>query len=56
MLGLFDSKEEVVNLNSNINSAPDGLREQPLPLFYVWLDRGRTPDMKLPNENTKINK
>jgi hypothetical protein len=38
MLGLFDAEEKIANPNTHPDYAIDQLKEQPLPLFYVWLD------------------
>jgi hypothetical protein len=39
MLGLFDAEDKVVNSYTHPDNAEEGLRGQPLPLFYVWLGR-----------------
>lgn len=52
MIGLFDPEDKVVNPHNNISNK-EGLKEQPLPLFYVWL-KDRTT-MK-PNAEAAINK
>jgi hypothetical protein len=41
MLGLFDPDEKVANPNIDDESTIEGLKGQPLPLFYVWLGEKR---------------
>lgn len=52
MLGLFDPDERVVNPHRHVDTAAEGLRGQPLPLFYVWLGpQGMTHGNAMPLPN-----
>ena len=55
MIGLFDPRKEddekrVVNRHKNLESAVDGLKGEPLPLFWVSLARVRSSDAEEPDK------
>lgn len=42
MIGLFDPEDKITNPNIDSKSEIEELKNQPLPIFYVWLKRDDT--------------